>query len=94
MPDLLTTKEAAERCKVGPRAFTTWARKVGVVPVTFGRRQRWRWSDVQAGIARAVAVSSGPKGRVVPIRKPRKGRGDSGSRIEAVRDRARRGSTP
>lgn len=94
MPDLLTTAEAAERCKVGPRAFTTWAKRMGVMPVAFGRRQRWRWSDVQDGIERAVreeerAAGSACPAKVVPIRGPK---GDCADRRERLRRDAR--STP
>jgi len=81
MPDLLTTKQVADRCQVGPRAFTTWAKRVGIQPVAFGRQLRWRWADVEDGIARATAPTKG-RDRVVPLRS---GRGDFAARIAKLR---------
>ena len=55
--------------------------KVGIQPVAFGRQLRWRWADVEDGIARATAPTKG-RDRVVPLRS---GRGDFAARIAKLR---------
>ncbi len=88
MPDLLTSRQVAERLQVTVRAFTTWARKRGIPSIDLGRRRaRWRWTDIEAGLE-ASMVGPAPKGRprVVPLRRPR---GDAGTRIERAMKAAR-----